>query len=180
MMILRVSVNPASEEYCHNCVCVRLSQAWHLSLSPLWKVLDHTNHTFSESTWQPLSTSGPPLTHHTQSGLNGWKWMKVDESGRNGWKWMKVDNMDESGWHGWSRWKWMKLDEIWWKWMKMDERGWKWMNRDEHGWTWMNSMKVDESGWKWMTDADAVTPSTNTRSYTLRSVPSSPGRSFLF
>ena len=27
-------------------------------------------------------------------------------------------------------------------------------------------------------DADAVTPSRNTRSYTLRSVPSSPGRSF--
>ena len=31
-----------------------------------------------------------------------------------------------------------------------------------------------------MTYADAVTPSSNTRSYTLQSVPSSPGRSFLF
>ena len=45
-----------------------------------------------------------------------------------------------------------------------------------------------ESGWKWMwlkydkymtdADADAVTPSSNTRSYTLRSVPSSPEQSF--
>ena len=32
----------------------------------------------------------------------------------------------------------------------------------------------------YMTDADAVTPSSNTRSYTLRSVSSSPGRSFLY
>ena len=51
-------------------------------------------------------------------------------------------------------------------------------------------MKVDENGWKWMkvdesadadayADADAMIPSSNPRIYTLRSVPSSPGRSFV-
>ena len=100
---------------------------------------------------------------------SGWKWMKVEEMAGNGWKWiiwMKVDDMDE-------------VDESGWNWMKSDENGWTWMKVDEQGWTWMNMDELDESGWKWMTDADAVTPSTNTRSYTLRSVPSSPWPSFL-
>ena len=35
---------------------------WHLHFSPLYDVLDHTNHTFSESLWLPLSTD--PLTTH--------------------------------------------------------------------------------------------------------------------
>ena len=46
--------------YCSTFLPVWLSQTWHLSFSQL--CLDHTNHIFSESTWQPLSTD-PPTTH---------------------------------------------------------------------------------------------------------------------
>ena len=105
----------------------------------------------------------------------GWNWMKVDN---NGLKWIEWMNMAEKG---------MKVYEGVWKCMKLDERGWKCMNTYETRWKWMKWIKVDEmdqSRWMWtwyMADAHvhAVTINSNTRSYTLRSAPSSPGRSFL-
>ena len=44
------------------CCLVGCPDRWHLHLSLLFDVLDHTNHTFSESLWHPLSTD--PLTTH--------------------------------------------------------------------------------------------------------------------
>ena len=44
------------------CCLLFVPHRWHLHLSPLYDVLDHTNHTFSESLWLPLSTD--PLTTH--------------------------------------------------------------------------------------------------------------------
>ena len=99
----------------------------------------------------------PPVGHHSlitlkvdESGLNGRKWMKVEEMAGNGWKWiiwMKVDDMDEVDESGWN---WMKSDENEWKWMNVDESGWTGMNMDEHGWTRWKWMKVDD--WCWCCD----------------------------
>ena len=45
-------------------VVVRRCPAWwHLPLSPLYDVLDHTNHKFSESSWHPLSTDHSIITN---------------------------------------------------------------------------------------------------------------------
>ena len=44
------------------CCLVGCPDRWHIHLSPLFDVLDHTNHTFSESLWHPLYTD--PLTTH--------------------------------------------------------------------------------------------------------------------
>ena len=36
--------------------CLSVPHQWHLHLSPRYDVLVHTNHTFSEGLWHPLST----------------------------------------------------------------------------------------------------------------------------
>ena len=46
------------------------------------------------------------------------------------------------------------------------------MKKNEKQWETMKNLYMADAD----ADADAVTPSSNTRSYTLRSVPSSPGR----
>ena len=43
-------------------VCPSIPHRWHLHLSEFYDILDHTDHTFSESSWHPLSFW--PLTHH--------------------------------------------------------------------------------------------------------------------
>ena len=87
----------------------------------------------------------------------------------------------------------MKFDEIGYNWLKLAEIGWKWKKVDESGWKWM---KVEESGWqfgwKWMkvdviyesyewcmTDIWLMLMLMLILMLMLRSIPSSPGQSFL-
>ena len=50
-------------------VCPSIPHRWHLHLSEFYDILDHTDHTFSESSWHPLtfwpSDHSPTQTHRT-------------------------------------------------------------------------------------------------------------------
>ena len=60
-------------------VRVFVPHRWHLHLSPLYDVLDYTNHTFSKSSWYPLSTN-PLITYPSPTQTRQTDHSNVDNS----------------------------------------------------------------------------------------------------